>query len=96
MNTGKHSNIIYNPFQTQISKCGVQTIMDKFHRICNRNKAIGKWTMNNQTEKGNGGNLITTCIENDLICSNAHFIPKMKIKLISPPGTVLTAPRKDK
>ena len=34
------------------------------------------WGISNKTDKGNGENLVQTSIDNDMICSNTHPIPK--------------------
>ena len=54
---------------------------------------IGNWTLTNKTEKGNGGNLISTCNTHEYICPNAHKIPKTRTEPISPRGTALLKQR---
>ena len=40
------------------------------------NEHIGKWTLGNKTENGNGNQLGEICKEYDLICSNTFSKPK--------------------
>ena len=40
------------------------------------NEHIGKWTMGNKTEEGNGRQLGNICEEYGLICSNTYFKPR--------------------
>ena len=36
---------------------------------------VGKWTLGNNTEPGNGKQMENVCKEYDIICSNTHFKP---------------------
>ena len=40
------------------------------------NEQVGRWTMGNKTEEGNGRQLGKICKEYDIICSNTYFKPR--------------------
>ena len=52
-----------------------QVSKTKFSHNC-----IGDWAISNKTDKGNGENIVQTCMDNDIICSNAHFAPNSSNK----------------